>query len=287
MITWIRRSERDAHPQTRSLRPGLASSSVAKNHRRRLEDLVRVICDSLQEGLLISWNAHTRAPVEAFVAPGLAGVPPEVADRFTRCRPFARHLGHWLVPLGIDTVPATQAEFAARYYVCVIPRSLSEPRMTHPERSAGGLGLKRTYVVRNRPNPRPPAAHPALCSGPAAVRRWRLANGELLVPGPNKSPIARWRLHRWRDVRAVREEVANRRSRLTPGPASCRPHPDSPAFIDAVQPRHKPNEASSAPPSRCRSATPQALRGKLRATVIDAVQPPPQAKGGEIRAPAI
>jgi len=97
-----------------------------------------VICDSLQVGLLISWNAHTRAPVEAFVAPGLAGVPPEVADRFTRCRPFTRHLGHWLVPLGIDTVPATQAEFAARYYVCVIPRSLSEPRMTHPERSAGG-----------------------------------------------------------------------------------------------------------------------------------------------------
>lgn len=78
-------------------------------------DFDGVICDSLEEGLLISWNAHTRAPVHAFVEPGLAGVPPEVAVRFTGCRPFARHLGHWLVPFAIGAVPASHAEFVARY----------------------------------------------------------------------------------------------------------------------------------------------------------------------------
>jgi len=78
-------------------------------------DFDGVICDSLEEGLLISWNAHTRAPVQAFVEPGLAGVPPEVAQRFTGCRPFARHLGHWLVPFAIGEVPSSHAEFAARY----------------------------------------------------------------------------------------------------------------------------------------------------------------------------
>jgi phosphoglycolate phosphatase-like HAD superfamily hydrolase len=78
-------------------------------------DFDGVICDSLTEGLLVSWNAHIGAPVEAFADPGLAGVPPEVTDRFTRCRPFARHLGHWLVPFVAGSVPTSQREFAARY----------------------------------------------------------------------------------------------------------------------------------------------------------------------------
>jgi phosphoglycolate phosphatase-like HAD superfamily hydrolase len=78
-------------------------------------DFDGVICDSLEEGLLISWNAHAGAAVRAFVEPGLAGVPPEVTERFTGCRPFARHLGHWLVPFTISSVPASHAEFAARF----------------------------------------------------------------------------------------------------------------------------------------------------------------------------
>jgi phosphoglycolate phosphatase-like HAD superfamily hydrolase len=78
-------------------------------------DFDGVICESLEEALLISWNAHTRAPVDAFARPGLAGVPPEIRDRFTRCRPFARHFGHWVVPFTIGSVPASRAEFAARY----------------------------------------------------------------------------------------------------------------------------------------------------------------------------
>jgi phosphoglycolate phosphatase-like HAD superfamily hydrolase len=78
-------------------------------------DFDGVICDSLEEGLLISWNAHMRAPVRAFVEPGLDAVPPDVVERFTCCRPFTRHLGHWLVPFVIRSIPTTHAEFAARY----------------------------------------------------------------------------------------------------------------------------------------------------------------------------
>ena len=78
-------------------------------------DFDGVICDSLEEGLLISWNAHMSAPVRAFVEPGLDAVPPEVVDRFTCCRPFTRHVGHWLVPFVIRSIPTTQAEFSARY----------------------------------------------------------------------------------------------------------------------------------------------------------------------------
>jgi phosphoglycolate phosphatase-like HAD superfamily hydrolase len=93
--------------------PG-TSASAARTRVLAL-DFDGVICDSLEEGLLISWNTHTRAPVQAFVEPGLAGVPPEVTDRFTGCRPFTRHLGHWLVPFTISSVPTGHAEFAARY----------------------------------------------------------------------------------------------------------------------------------------------------------------------------
>jgi phosphoglycolate phosphatase-like HAD superfamily hydrolase len=78
-------------------------------------DFDGVICDSLEEGLLISWNAHMSAPVRAFVEPGLDAVPPDVVERFTCCRPFTRHVGHWLVPFVIRSIPTTHAEFAARY----------------------------------------------------------------------------------------------------------------------------------------------------------------------------
>jgi phosphoglycolate phosphatase-like HAD superfamily hydrolase len=107
-------------------------------------DFDGVICDSLPEGLLISWNAHTGAPVEAFVEPGLAGVPPEEIDRFTRCRPFTRHLGHWLVPFVISSVPATHAEFAARYdelpeqaittFMAAAARYRTQVRRDYPDR---------------------------------------------------------------------------------------------------------------------------------------------------------
>ncbi|MGH2941482.1 MAG: HAD family hydrolase [Solirubrobacteraceae bacterium] len=90
-------------------------SAPAARSRVFALDFDGVICDSLEESLLVSWNTHAGAPVSAFVEPGLAGVPPGVIDRFTRCRPFARHLGHWLVPFLVTSAPSSHAEFLARY----------------------------------------------------------------------------------------------------------------------------------------------------------------------------
>jgi phosphoglycolate phosphatase-like HAD superfamily hydrolase len=131
-------------------------------------DFDGVICDSLTEGLLVSWNTHSGASVKAFVDPGLAGVPPAVADRFTRCRPFARHFGHWLLPMVVDEAPSSHAEFAARYdelpqawvraFIAAAGRYRAKVRCVYPERWLAhhrvqlGLGnaLAHAYVVTAR-----------------------------------------------------------------------------------------------------------------------------------------
>lgn len=147
-----------------------ASALNASTRGRRVLalDFDGVICDSLGEGLLISWNAHIGAPVRAFADPGLAGVPPEVADRFTRCRPFARHFGHWLVPFVVDSAPTSHAEFAARYrelpeaqvreFTAAAGRYRAQVRGVYPaqwlahHRVQFGLGnvLAQAYVVTAR-----------------------------------------------------------------------------------------------------------------------------------------
>ena len=101
-----------------------------------------VIGDSLEGGLLISWNAHMRAPVRAFVEPGPAVAPPDVVDRFTCCRPFTRHVGHWLVPFVIRSMPTARVESAARYdelcaptievFACAAEDYRTEVRRGHP-----------------------------------------------------------------------------------------------------------------------------------------------------------
>ena len=103
-----------------------------------------VIGDSLEEGVLISWNAHMRAPVRAFVEPGPAAAPPDMVDRFTCCRPFTRHVGHWLVPFVIRSMPTARAEFAARddelgaptieVFACSAERYRTEVRRGYPGR---------------------------------------------------------------------------------------------------------------------------------------------------------
>src|ERR1700710_2791750 len=76
-------------------------------------DFDGVLCDSLEECMMVAWYAHTGAPVSHFVDPGLAGVPAAVAGRFERCRPFMRHLLHLLVPIVVLEPPRSRAAFAA------------------------------------------------------------------------------------------------------------------------------------------------------------------------------
>jgi phosphoglycolate phosphatase-like HAD superfamily hydrolase len=134
----------DGRPPTRDAHRLPCTSDSTTRTRVLALDFDGVICDSLEEGLLISWNAHTRAPLQAFVEPGLAGVPAGVTDRFTGCRPFTRHLGHWLVPFTISSVPDSHAEFAARYdelsgqtietFTTAATRYRAAVRRTYPER---------------------------------------------------------------------------------------------------------------------------------------------------------
>jgi hypothetical protein len=74
-----------------------------------------VICDSFEEIMMLAWYAHTGEPVERFVDRGLTSIPLPVVQRFDRCRPFMRHLAHFLVPLVSEDCPATPTEFSARF----------------------------------------------------------------------------------------------------------------------------------------------------------------------------
>ncbi len=78
-------------------------------------DFDGVLCDSLEECIMVAWYAHTGAPVGDFAERGLDGVPPAVAERFERCRPFMRHVPHLLVPIVESGTLATQESFDARF----------------------------------------------------------------------------------------------------------------------------------------------------------------------------
>lgn len=78
-------------------------------------DFDGVLCDSLAECTLVAYLAHEGLPSRSFVDPGLAGVPNSVIQRIARCRPFMRHLGHFIVPLRSTGVVNDRADFNARY----------------------------------------------------------------------------------------------------------------------------------------------------------------------------
>jgi phosphoglycolate phosphatase-like HAD superfamily hydrolase len=78
-------------------------------------DFDGVLCDSLEECMMVAWYAYDGKPVRWFLNPGLAGVPDDVVARFQGCRPFMRHLAHFLVPLVEHDLPGTHGEFATRF----------------------------------------------------------------------------------------------------------------------------------------------------------------------------
>jgi phosphoglycolate phosphatase-like HAD superfamily hydrolase len=120
-------------------------------------DFDGVLCDSLEECMMVAWYAHTNAAVSEFVDPGLAGVPHAVVERFERCRPFMRHLLHLLVPLVEADPPATRSEFAARFeaigsreaeaFARAAERYRAALRRDHPERWCARHGVERRLDV--------------------------------------------------------------------------------------------------------------------------------------------
>lgn len=78
-------------------------------------DFDGVLCDSLVECMLVAYLAHESLPLQSFVDPGPAGLPIAVTERIRRCRPFMRHLGHFIVPLRNPQVARNQADFATQF----------------------------------------------------------------------------------------------------------------------------------------------------------------------------
>jgi phosphoglycolate phosphatase-like HAD superfamily hydrolase len=79
-------------------------------------DFDGVICDSLHECVLVSWNSHFGYAVADFGADGLTRIPQAYLDHFRASRGYARCLGHFLLPLlGGPEVFGSQAEFDAAY----------------------------------------------------------------------------------------------------------------------------------------------------------------------------
>jgi len=79
-------------------------------------DFDGLICDGLDECILVTWNGHYGKDLSAFSDRGLASIPVESVERFKHCRNFAKHLGHFIVPL-IDSTTAiiSQNDFQAIY----------------------------------------------------------------------------------------------------------------------------------------------------------------------------
>jgi phosphoglycolate phosphatase-like HAD superfamily hydrolase len=93
-------------------------TTIASSTGRRsvlVLDFDGVLCDSIDECVIVAHIVHAGLPPEAFGDPGLAGVPLDVRERFRSCRPFMRHLGHFLVPLVAPEAPIDRASFAARF----------------------------------------------------------------------------------------------------------------------------------------------------------------------------
>jgi FMN phosphatase YigB (HAD superfamily) len=93
-------------------------SSEKENRMKRVLvlDFDGLICDGLDECILVTWNSHYEKDISLFSAQGLADIPKIFIERFRECRNFSKHLGHFLVPiLDQTTALPTQDAFDAVY----------------------------------------------------------------------------------------------------------------------------------------------------------------------------
>ena len=61
-------------------------------------DFDGVICDGLDECLLVSWLSFADRVQPSDGIPLLDTIPSSFKDRFARCRNFVRHSGHFIIP---------------------------------------------------------------------------------------------------------------------------------------------------------------------------------------------
>jgi phosphoglycolate phosphatase-like HAD superfamily hydrolase len=102
----------------KTLRRHLRSRGPREAHNKQILvlDFDGVICDSREECMLVAWHGGQGDPVEAFNHRAVSRLPSSFVERFEQMRPYARHLGHFLVPLLSDLPPITSQEaFEAAY----------------------------------------------------------------------------------------------------------------------------------------------------------------------------
>lgn len=79
-------------------------------------DFDGVIADGLNECLLVTWNGYHDLDASSFSYGGLDNLPASFIKRFTHCRKFAKHLGHFAVAIfDLDTPIRTQQDYERLY----------------------------------------------------------------------------------------------------------------------------------------------------------------------------
>ena len=78
-------------------------------------DFDGVICDGLDECLLVSWLSFADRVQPSDGIPLLDTIPSSFKDRFARCRSFVRHSGHFIIPFLFSATFETQADYDAAY----------------------------------------------------------------------------------------------------------------------------------------------------------------------------
>ena len=78
-------------------------------------DFDGVLCDGMDEYLLVSWLAFAERDHAGDSFALLNTIPSGFRDHFTRCRNFVRHSGHFIVPFLFPASFETQADFDAAY----------------------------------------------------------------------------------------------------------------------------------------------------------------------------
>lgn len=78
-------------------------------------DFDGVLCDGMDEYLLVSWLAYFERDQAGDSFALLATIPPSFRDHFARCRNFVRHSGHFIMPFLFQADFETQADFDAAY----------------------------------------------------------------------------------------------------------------------------------------------------------------------------
>jgi phosphoglycolate phosphatase-like HAD superfamily hydrolase len=91
-------------------------------------DFDGVLCNSLTECLLVTWNSYQQQDLALFSDQGLAQIPEEFLQRFKQYRSFSRHLGHFLVSMLATEQPPfkTQQEFDDAFTACIDQRSMED-----------------------------------------------------------------------------------------------------------------------------------------------------------------